>query len=300
MCFEPSRSTDAGRNVAAAAASSQVDPDAARLAELVAALAAWFTENARPLPWRSGDTTPWGVLVSEILSHQTQIARVVPKWLEFMRRWPEPAALAADTDAAILEFWDRLGYPRRALQLRRCAIAICDQHNGRVPSDVAELSRLPGIGPYTAGAVASFAYGAAVPAIDTNVRRVLARAVVGEAIAWSPSAQNDADAFARIAPTLGAHTATWNASAMELGALVCQARVPKCAQCPVQRWCKWQLLGKPASLAPRRRTQATFKGSLREARGKVMALLRDTPEGATPDAIWRISSATTRTSSYVA
>lgn len=247
---------------------------AAQIAQMVSQVSDWFAIHARPLPWRSDDVTPWGVLVSEVLSHQTQIERVVPKWQEFMRRWPAPAALAHDTDASILEFWDRLGYPRRALQLRRCAIAICDEHDGEVPDSVEVLESLPGIGPYTAGAVASFAYHRAVPAVDTNVRRVLARAICGVAAAWAPNVRRDRDIMLATLPTDGVAAAAWNASAMELGAVVCRSRTPDCAACPIAALCVWNQAGRPDNAPTPAKRQAAFKGSMREARGHVMALLR--------------------------
>lgn len=259
--------------------------ESTRIRSLVDAACEWFRKDARPLPWREPGTSPWGILVSEILSHQTQIARVVPKWLEFMERWPTPAALAADTDAAILAFWDRLGYPRRALALRRCAITITQEYGGAVPSDPAQLRTLPGIGEYTAGAVASFAYRMRIGAVDTNVRRVLARAVCGQADAWSPSMPKDSRAMALALPETGEQAAVWNAAAMELGALICRAKAPQCEHCPIVSQCAWQRNGKPASTQRPKRASARFAGSAREARGKVMALLREMPDGVSKPAV---------------
>lgn len=254
-------------------------PSEARRVTIRREVVDWFQRNARPLPWRSPSTDAWGILVSEILSQQTQIDRVVPKWLEFMDRWPTPQHLRADSDAALLTFWDRLGYPRRALALRQCAIAICERFGGAVPADPEVLRSLPGIGPYTAAAVASFAYGVRVGVVDTNVRRVLARAIEGEARAWSPSTARDARAVAAMLPESGEATAAWNAAAMELGALVCRAKQPKCSECPIFSECAWQRRGAPPADTPLRRPQPTFAGSLREARGKVLAALRTNPAG---------------------
>ena len=142
----------------------------------------WYDAHARDLPWRRPGTTPWEVLVSEVMSQQTPVARVVPAWQEWMRRWPGPAELAQAPTAAVLRVWGRLGYPRRALRLIECARSVVEQHGGVLPDDLDALLALPGVGEYTAGAVLAFAHGRRALVLDTNVRRVLARAVGGQAL----------------------------------------------------------------------------------------------------------------------
>src|SRR5664279_62145 len=142
---------------------------------------AWYRSKARDLPWRASDRTPWGVLVSEVMLQQTPVVRVLPAWQAWLERWPQPAALAGDDPGEAIRMWGRLGYPRRALRLHRTATTIVERHDGAVPSSLDDLLALPGIGAYTAAAVASFAFGQRHPVVDTNVRRVLARAVTGTA-----------------------------------------------------------------------------------------------------------------------
>src|SRR5881398_713245 len=141
------------------------------------AVTRWYAEAARDLPWRASGCSPWGVLVSELMLQQTPVSRVLPVWLDWMARWPSPSALAAAAPGEAVRAWGRLGYPRRALRLHACAVAVAEQHGGRVPDDHAQLLALPGVGDYTAAAVASFAYGRSHAVLDTNVRRVLGRAV---------------------------------------------------------------------------------------------------------------------------
>src|SRR5690606_7452204 len=137
---------------------------------------AWFDHAARDLPWRRPECSPWGVLVSEIMLQQTPVVRVLPAWMSWMERWPTPAHLAAASQADAVRAWDRLGYPRRAKRLWECAGEIVRRHGGEVPDDEEELLALPGIGAYTAAAVRSFAFGRRAVVLDTNVRRVIARA----------------------------------------------------------------------------------------------------------------------------
>ena len=158
---------------------------------LVEATVAWYADNARDLPWRRPDASPWAVLVSELMLQQTPVARVLPVHRAWLARWPTPAALAADTPAEAIRMWGKLGYPRRALRLRECAVAIVERHGGRVPADVDALLALPGVGAYTARAVAVFAFGRREPVVDTNVRRVVARAVDGQGDAGPPSPRRD-------------------------------------------------------------------------------------------------------------
>ncbi len=182
----------------------------------------WFDANARDLPWRHADCTPWGVLVSEIMLQQTPVARVLPVWRQWMERWPKPADLAAASQGEVLRAWGKLGYPRRALRLHTAANTIVAEHGGEVPADVDTLLSLPGIGAYTARAVAAFAYGRRAPVVDTNVRRVVARAVHGAAEAGPPSTKRDLDDVEALLPDGPdeARAARFSAALMELGALV--------------------------------------------------------------------------------
>jgi A/G-specific adenine glycosylase len=232
----------------------------------------WYARNARELPWRSADRTPWGVLVSEVMLQQTPVARVLPVWQEWMRRWPDPASLAAEPAGDAVRAWGRLGYPRRALRLHAAATAIRDDHGGRVPSTYEQLLTLPGVGEYTAAAVASFAFGARHAVLDTNVRRVLARALKGQA---NPAPGITA-AERRLAESLlpDAETApTWAVAVMELGALVCTGRAARCESCPIAALCAWRKAGSPTSDQPGRRPQA-WHGTDRQVRGRLLAVAR--------------------------
>ena len=232
----------------------------------------WYEASARDLPWRQPGTSPWAVLVSEIMLQQTPVARVLPAYAAWMARWPTPAALAADTPAEAVRQWDRLGYPRRAVRLHATARRLVSEHGGAVPASAQVLTTLPGIGPYTASAVASFAFGQRHAVLDTNVRRVLARLVTGAA---RPSATPSA-AERRLAESLlpdeEAVAARWSVAVMELGALVCTAARPDCGSCPVAGQCAWRQAGQPASAA--RRAQPGYAGSDRECRGRLLAVLR--------------------------
>ncbi|RSN03158.1 adenine glycosylase [Nonomuraea sp. WAC 01424] len=247
---------------------------------------AWYEDNARDLPWRADDATPWGVLVSEIMLQQTPVVRVLPVWREWLVRWPTPKSLAEEPPGEAVRHWGRLGYPRRALRLHACARAITDEHGGEVPADHATLLALPGIGEYTAAAVASFAYGGRHAVLDTNVRRVFARAVRAEE--YPPTATSAAERrlAETLLPELGA--ARWGVAVMELGALVCTARAPRCADCPVADLCAWRLAGKPPHTGPARKGQ-TYAGTDRQCRGRLLAVLRSA-HGPVPkaalDVVW--------------
>jgi A/G-specific adenine glycosylase len=239
-----------------------------------AAVVDWFGANARDLPWRRPGFSAWGTLVSELMLQQTQVSRVVPVLLDWLERWPTPADLAAAPPAEVLRAWGRLGYPRRALALHACATAIAERHGNRVPEDVDVLLGLPGIGDYTARAVAAFAYGHRHPVVDTNVRRVLARAEAGVAQPGAPSARRDLAAMAAVLPADRAAARAFNAGLMEIGAVVCTARAPRCAECPLATTCAWLLAGRPPADAPSVRRQPRFAGSDRQLRGRVLAELR--------------------------
>ncbi|MFD5599146.1 A/G-specific adenine glycosylase [Leucobacter sp. NPDC058333] len=252
-------------------------------ADLAQALNDWFTRTARDLPWRDPEVTPWAILVSEFMLQQTQVDRVLPRWLAWMERWPTPAALAADEPREAVRAWDRLGYPRRALWLHRAAVEITEQHGGVVPADVETLLSLTGVGPYTARAVTTFAYGERHPVVDTNTRRVLARLVHGRAAAGMP-APGDLDDMAALLPADDSAAAIFNAAAMELGAVVCTARAPRCDACPIAAWCEWRGAGYPDNAPEKRPRQAAFAGSDRQVRGRIMALLRRATEPIDPAA----------------
>jgi len=238
---------------------------------------AWYEREARDLPWRGLEVPPWAVLVSEFMLQQTQVDRVLPRFVEWMARWPSPASLAAEEAGEAVRAWGRLGYPRRALWLHRAAVEITERHGGEVPRDVGTLLGLTGIGPYTARAVASFAYGQRHPVVDTNTRRVIARFVHGRAAAGMPSTR-DLDDMAELLPDDPAEARTFNAAAMELGAVVCTARSPRCDVCPIASSCEWRGAGYPDNAPDRRPRQAKFEGSDRQMRGRIMALLRGAAE----------------------
>ena len=194
----------------------------------------WYAGHARDLPWRRPGTSPWGVLVSEIMLQQTPVARVLPAYLDWLRRWPTPAALAADPPGEAVRAWGRLGYPRRALRLHEAARAIVDEHAGEVPTSYDDLLALPGVGSYTAAAVASFAFGARHAVLDTNVRRVLARAVSGRALPAPAVTAGERRLAEDLLPEEPEVAAVWAVAVMELGALVCTARAPRCARLPAR------------------------------------------------------------------
>lgn len=241
---------------------------------LHAPVLAWYAVHARDLPWRETGCSPWGVLVSEVMLQQTPVVRVLPAWQEWMRRWPAPADLAAEPPGEAIRSWGRLGYPRRALRLHRCAQAVTERHGGAVPADHDALLALPGVGAYTAAAVASFAFGGRHAVVDTNVRRVLARTVTGTAHAAASLTAAEARLAAGLVPDEPAVAARWAVAAMELGALVCTARAPRCGDCPVRRLCRWQADGAPAGDGPGRRAQ-TYAGTDRYVRGLLLAALRE-------------------------
>ncbi|MGK9148664.1 A/G-specific adenine glycosylase [Plantibacter flavus] len=234
----------------------------------------WFRVHARDLPWRKPGFPAWGTLVSEFMLQQTQVNRVVPRLEEWLTRWPTPAALAAEPPAEAVRAWGRLGYPRRALWLHAAATQITDRHGGVVPEDVDALLALTGIGDYTARAVAVFAYGHRHPVVDTNIRRVIARAVDGQAEPGPPNAKVDLPAMNALLPEDLAETATFNAGMMEIGAIVCTARAPRCDDCPLSALCAWRAAGYPAYDGPVKAKQKQFAGSDRQVRGIIMAELR--------------------------
>ena len=251
--------------------------------DLVSALNAWFVAEARDLPWRDPDISAWAVLVSEFMLQQTQVERVIPRWTSWLERWPTPSALAADEPGEAVRAWDRLGYPRRALWLHRAAVEIATEHGNEVPSDVHQLLALTGVGPYTARAISTFAFGERHPVVDTNTRRVLARVQHGNAAAGMPKPSDLTD-MESLLPEDRAEAALFNAAAMELGAVVCTARAPRCDACPIAAWCEWRGAGYPDNAPAKRPRQAKFEGSDRQARGRIMALLRASTASVARDA----------------
>lgn len=229
-------------------------------------LLTWFDDHERDLPWRAEGVTAWQILVSEIMLQQTPVARVVPKWLEWIERWPVPSAMARDGVGDVVRAWGKLGYPRRAMRLHECATVLADRFDDEVPRDVETLLTLPGVGDYTARAVACFAYAAPVPVVDINVRRVIARAVHGRGDAGTPARGDLADAEALL-PARADLAPRFSAALMELGALVCTARTPSCAACPLPD-CAWVRAGKPAVTTPRKVQR--FAGTDRQVRGLLL------------------------------
>lgn len=234
------------------------------------ALIDWYTRTARDLPWRRAGVNAWQILMSEIMLQQTPVVRVEPIWREWVARWPVPSAMAAASAGDVLRAWGKLGYPRRALRLHECARVLATEHGDQVPDDVEVLLGLPGIGAYTARAVACFAYGQRVPVVDTNVRRVVARAVHGRGTAGNPAARDLRETEALL-PTRVDRAAVFSAALMELGATVCTARTPDCTRCPLPR-CAWVTAGRPLTETTRR-TQK-YEGTDRQARGRLLDVLR--------------------------
>lgn len=243
-------------------------------------LAAWWEVNARDLPWRFGRATPWGVLVSEVMSQQTQMSRVVPYWQTWMRAWPDAAALADATTAEVITAWGRLGYPRRALRLQECARVVRDQYADELPHTYDELIGLPGIGDYTASAVMSFAFGTRIAVIDTNIRRVLSRVFCGEESLGGAAKPAERQLANRVLPDDAAQSVTWNQSVMELGATVCTAKNPLCDSCPVRDDCAFLAAGRPGLGERRTRPRQRFAGTDRQVRGLVLNALRTLPTNA--------------------
>ncbi|MFI7432728.1 A/G-specific adenine glycosylase [Micromonospora haikouensis] len=248
----------------------------------------WYERNARDLPWRVPGVGAWAILVSEVMLQQTPVVRVLPAYEAWLARWPTPAALAADPPAEAIRMWGRLGYPRRAMRLHDCAVAIVERHGGEVPDRLEQLLALPGVGTYTARAVAAFAYGQRHPVVDTNVRRVVCRAVAGEPDAGPATRPADLVATEELLPVEPAEAALASAAFMELGAVVCTARSPRCATCPVESICAWRASGQAAPAGPTRRPQR-YAGTDRQVRGLLLAVLRES-SGPVPrqrlDQVW--------------
>jgi len=251
----------------------------------------WFEREQRDLPWRRPGVTPWQVLVSEFMLQQTPVTRVEPVWLDWVARWPTPSATAAASAADVLRAWGKLGYPRRAKRLHECAVVIASEFDDEVPADVETLLSLPGIGAYTARAVACFAYRRRVPVVDTNVRRVVARAVHGRADAGASSSPRDLDDVAALLPD-DDDAPRFSVALMELGATVCTARTPRCGICPLSS-CAWRSGGFQPAITPARRVQR-YAGTDRQVRGRLLDVLRgnDSPvTRAQLDVVWLTDTA---------
>lgn len=244
---------------------------------LHAPLLCWYDAHARDLPWRQPEAGAWAVLVSEVMLQQTPVARVLPVYGAWLHRWPTPAALAAEPSGEAVRMWGRLGYPRRALRLHAAAVVIDRDHDGRVPDDYDTLRGLPGIGDYTAAAVAAFAYRRRHVVLDTNVRRVLARVAGGVALPGKHVIASERGRAAGLLPDRPESAARWNVAVMELGALVCTAASPQCSDCPVAASCRWRAAGYPAYDGPPRRAQ-TYAGTDRQCRGRILALVRESEQ----------------------
>lgn len=233
----------------------------------------WFSDEARDLPWRDPGCTPWGIFVSEIMLQQTPVVRVLPVWRDWLQRWPTPADLAAEPSGAAVRHWGRLGYPRRALRLHAAASAMVAGHDGEVPTTHDELLALPGVGAYTAAAVAAFAFGRRETVVDTNIRRVHARLVDGKALPAPALTAAEMKRAVALMPGDAGLSVRWNAAVMELGAVVCTARAPRCVACPVLDACAWVAAGRPApDHVPKGQAWA---GTDRQVRGAILAVLRD-------------------------
>ena len=248
--------------------------DAATVPALHDAVLDWYDDHARELPWRGTAASPWSVMVSELMLQQTPVARVLPVHAAWLERWPTPAALAEESTGEAVRMWGRLGYPRRALRLHAAAVAIVERHDGEVPTSYDDLLALPGVGDYTASAIASFAFGQRHVVLDTNVRRVLARTISGVEFPATAVTRAERDVATSVLPDDDATAATWAVATMELGALVCTARQPSCDACPVADLCAWRAAGFPAYDGPPRRGQA-WAGTDRQCRGRIMALARE-------------------------
>ncbi len=251
------------------------------------ALIAWYSSNARDLPWRKNRVTAYQILVSEIMLQQTPAARVAPQWQAWIKRWPTAAHLAKASSADVIRQWDRLGYPNRALRLHETAKLITRSHAGRLPQQYEDLISLPGIGDYTANAILAFAFNKRSVVLDTNIRRVIERVWNGnERPSNSPSAVEREFAEALV-PLDDKQAAAWSIAVMEFGALVCTARNPQCDACPIASSCAWRAADYPASTLVRKSQK--FEGTDRQVRGKIMAELKSATTSKTRDSLSHVA-----------
>ncbi|MFZ9641584.1 MAG: hypothetical protein ACO29N_04955 [Candidatus Nanopelagicaceae bacterium] len=233
----------------------------------------WYWKNKRPLPWRN--STPWGVVVSEFMLQQTPVNRVLPVWEVWMKKWPTPKHLAKAKKSDVIKYWGRLGYPRRALRLHETSKIITTKYRGSIPKTLPELRELPGVGEYTAAAIYSFAYGKRALVLDTNIRRVFARAIDGKEYASLTLNNKERTKREKLIPR---EASLWAAATMELGATICTARSPQCEICPIAQSCVWRFKGYPKSRAPKRKTQE-WHGTDRQCRGTILNYLREKDRG---------------------
>lgn len=240
----------------------------------------WFDQNKRDLPWRN--TSPWGVMISEFMLQQTPVKRVLPVWSEWIDRWPTPADLAASKRSDAIAAWGRLGYPRRAIRLHESSGIIASKFDNEVPRAIEDLRTLPGVGEYTAAAIASFAYNESALVMDINIRRLFARAIDGAEVPSSSPSIIERRLRTELIPTDGA---LWAAATMELGALICTARTPSCDQCPIRKSCAWRAAGYPKSEIVKK-SQA-WAGTDRQCRGVIVQHLRE-QKSATKSALLKL------------
>lgn len=238
-------------------------------------LFSWWDENARDLPWRFGRTTPWGILISEVMSQQTQMSRVVQYWTDWMDLWPDAASLAKASTAEVVTAWGRLGYPRRALRLQECAKVVAEQYHNELPKTYDELIALPGIGDYTSSAVMSFAFGERIAVIDTNVRRVLWRTFKGEESFGGATKPAERRLANDVLPQNPKESVVWNEALIELGALVCTAKKPKIDEDPWAAYSRFYAAGCPGIGQKRTRPRQSYKGTNRQVRGIILNALRE-------------------------
>jgi A/G-specific adenine glycosylase len=256
-------------------------------AQLEEPITDWYAEHGRDLPWRRPGVGAWPIMVSEFMLQQTPVARVLPAYKAWIDRWPTPKALAAATPADAVRQWDRLGYPRRALRLHESAGIITIKHAGEVPTTITDLRALPGVGSYTAAAIATFAYAQRHPVLDTNVRRVLSRLLLGKQYALgSLSVAEQSLAESLLPPERDGRAATWSVALMELGALICTSARPSCDTCPVAASCAWLRADRPPGQAPR--TAQPYEGSDRQLRGRLLAVLRNAAASVSVSAFERV------------
>jgi A/G-specific adenine glycosylase len=227
----------------------------------------WFDQNKRDLPWRK--TTPWGVMVSEFMLQQTPVHRVLPIWQEWVDRWPTPLDLARAKKSDVITAWGRLGYPRRALRLYESAAIIARDFHNEVPHEIDQLRSLPGVGEYTAAAIAAFAFNQSTLVLDVNIRRLLTRLIDGEEHPTASPSRIERELRTKLIPTDGAK---WAAATMEFGALICTSKNPSCDLCPLKRSCAWRRAGYPKTELIRK-SQA-WAGTDRQCRGVVVQALR--------------------------
>ena len=232
-------------------------------------ITSWFKKNKRDLPWRKTDA--WGVLVSEFMLQQTPVNRVLPVYEEWMKRWPTASSLSKATPAQVITAWGRLGYPRRALRLHECAKEITTNLGGKIPENEAELRALPGIGEYTAAAIAAFAFEKRSLVLDINIRRLYARLFDGVETPTQAATKVEKSRYEELIPKREPHV--WAAASMELGAVICTSQAPKCGICPVAHVCAWRSLDYPKSDVVKRRQ--SWHGTDRQCRGTIVQALRE-------------------------